>query len=69
MADKVVVMRDGVVEPTGADTLLMCTLGGQGLTVVVRDRVMLRPGDPVQLTPELEKLHVFDAASGRSLAA
>jgi multiple sugar transport system ATP-binding protein len=60
--------RVEVIEPTGADTLLMCTLGGQDLTVVVRDRVMLRPGDPVQLAPELDKLHVFDAASGRSLA-
>jgi len=61
--------RVEVIEPTGADTLLMCTLGGQELTVVVRDRVTLRPGDPVQLAPELDKLHVFDAASGRSLAA
>jgi multiple sugar transport system ATP-binding protein len=61
--------RVEVIEPTGADTLLMCTLGGHALTVVVRDRVMLRPGDPIHLAPELDTLHVFDAASGRSLAA
>jgi multiple sugar transport system ATP-binding protein len=58
-----------VIEPTGADTMLMCTLGGQELVVVVRDRVTLRPGDTVRLTPAGDKLHVFDAGSGRSLAA
>jgi multiple sugar transport system ATP-binding protein len=58
-----------VIEPTGADTMLMCTLGGQELVVVVRDRVTLRPGDPVRLTPAGDKLHVFDAAGGKSLAA
>ena len=68
-ADGTLAARVEVIEPTGADTLLMCTLRGQDLTVVVRDRVTLRPGDPVQLAPELDKLHVFDAASGRSLAA
>jgi multiple sugar transport system ATP-binding protein len=58
-----------VIEPTGADTMLMCSLGGHELTVVVRDRVTLRPGDPVRLAPMAEKLHVFDAASGKSLSA
>jgi multiple sugar transport system ATP-binding protein len=58
-----------VIEPTGADTMLMCTLGGQDLVVVVRDRVTLRPGDPVRLTPAGDKLHVFDAASGKTLSA
>jgi multiple sugar transport system ATP-binding protein len=58
-----------VIEPTGADTMLMCSLGAQELTVVVRDRVTLRPGDPVRLAPMPDKLHVFDAASGKSLSA
>jgi multiple sugar transport system ATP-binding protein len=58
-----------VIEPTGADTMLMCKLGTQDITVVVRDRTSLRPGSPVRLAPELNKLHVFDAAGGRSLAA
>ena len=58
-----------VIEPTGADTLLMCTLDKQALTVVVRDRVSLRPGDAVALQPIAEKLHVFDAASGKTLSA
>ena len=58
-----------VIEPTGADTMLMCTLGGQSLVVVVRDRVDLRPGDPLRLSPAADKLHVFDAAGGASLSA
>jgi multiple sugar transport system ATP-binding protein len=61
--------RVEVIEPTGADTMLMCSLGGEALTVVVRDRVALRPGDTVRLAPEPGRLHVFDAADGRSLAA
>ena len=61
--------RVEVVEPTGADTMLMCTIGSQPLTVVVRDRTPLQPGDAVPLSPELDKLHVFDVAGGRSLAA
>ena len=58
-----------MIEPTGADTMLMCRLGAQELVVVVRDRVTLRPGDAVRLTPAGDKLHVFDAADGRSLSA
>ncbi len=61
--------RVEVIEPTGADTMLMCTLGGQSLVVVVRDRVDLRPGDPLRLSPAADKLHVFDAAGGASLSA
>ena len=58
-----------VIEPTGADTMLMCSLGSQSVVVVVRDRVTLNPGDPVRLAPAADKLHVFDAADGRSLSA
>ncbi len=58
-----------VIEPTGADTMLMCSLGAQELVVVVRDRVALRPGDPVRLAPAPDQLHVFDAADGASLSA
>ncbi|HYF58242.1 MAG TPA: sn-glycerol-3-phosphate ABC transporter ATP-binding protein UgpC [Burkholderiaceae bacterium] len=68
-ADGPLAARVEVIEPTGADTLLMCTLDGHELTVVVHDRVTLAPGDAVRLAPDLTRLHVFDAASGRSLAA
>ena len=68
-ASGVLAARVEVIEPTGADTMLMCSLGAQELVVVVRDRVSLRPGDPVRLAPSPDKLHVFDAADGASLSA
>ena len=61
--------RVEVIEPTGADTMLMCKLGEEDMVAVVRDRVTLRPGDDVRLCPELDKLHVFDANTGASLAS
>jgi len=63
------VARVEVIEPTGADTLLMCSLNGQPLTVVLRERMALAPGDLLKLAPQLDALHVFDADSGRSLAS
>jgi len=57
-----------VVEPTGADTQLYCRFNGQELTSLVRDRVSCRPGDRVGLDPDPARAHLFDAASGDSLA-
>jgi multiple sugar transport system ATP-binding protein len=63
------VARVEVIEPTGADTLLMCTLASTPITVVLRERMALSPGDTIRLAPQFDALHVFDAESGRSLAA
>jgi multiple sugar transport system ATP-binding protein len=57
-----------VVEPTGADTQLYCRFKGQELTSLVRDRVTCRPGDRVRLNPDPARAHLFDRASGLSLA-
>jgi len=56
-----------VVEPTGADTQLYCRFNGQELTSLVRDRVSCRAGDRVNLKPDLERSHLFDATSGARL--
>jgi multiple sugar transport system ATP-binding protein len=58
-----------VVEPTGADTQLYCKLAGRDFTAVVRDRTPLRPGDRVMFRPDLARSHIFDASTGRRLAA
>ena len=58
-----------VVEPTGADTQLFCRFNGQELSSLVRDRTSCRPGDRVGLDPDPTRAHLFDAASGQSLAA
>ena len=58
-----------VVEPTGADTQLYCKLDGKDFTAVVRDRTSVHPGERVMLQPDLSKTHLFDASTGRRLAA
>jgi len=58
-----------VVEPTGADTQLYCRFNGQEVTSLVRDRVACRAGDRIGLSPDPARAHLFDAATGLSLAA
>ncbi len=58
-----------VVEPTGADTQLYCRFDGQEVTSLIRDRTSCRAGDRVGLVPDPARAHLFDAASGLSLAA
>jgi multiple sugar transport system ATP-binding protein len=58
-----------VVEPTGADTQLYCKLDGRDFTAVIRDRTSVSPGERVMLQPDLGKTHLFDASTGRRLAA
>ncbi len=58
-----------VVEPTGADTFVACRHGTRELSVVFRDRHAFTPGSTIHLQPDIERAHLFDAASGRRLAA
>jgi multiple sugar transport system ATP-binding protein len=55
-----------VVEPTGADTQIFCTLAGVEVTAVVRERHAFQPGAAVRLKPQLT--FIFDPASGTRLA-
>ncbi|KAB2870400.1 MAG: sn-glycerol-3-phosphate ABC transporter ATP-binding protein UgpC [Ideonella sp.] len=58
-----------VIEPTGADTFVSCRHHGAELAVVFRERYPFRPGSTIHLQPDLARAHVFDADSGRALAA
>ncbi|MBP6368825.1 MAG: sn-glycerol-3-phosphate ABC transporter ATP-binding protein UgpC [Burkholderiales bacterium] len=58
-----------VVEPTGADTQVVCRVGTQDVIAMLRDRVACRPGDRVGLMPDASRAHLFDAGSGARLAA
>ena len=58
-----------VVEPTGADTFVACRHGGRELSVVFHDRHAFAPGSTIHLLPDLQRAHLFDAGSGRRLAA
>jgi multiple sugar transport system ATP-binding protein len=53
-----------VIEPTGADTHVVFRMAGAELVAVFRERHALRPGQRIHLKPDVQKTHLFDAASG-----
>ena len=57
-----------VTEPTGAETYVVGTLGGQAVTCVFRDRVAARPGEVIHVAIDPEAVHLFDAESGVRLS-
>ena len=56
------------VEPTGIDTLILCRVGGQTVTASVRGRFRAPPGTTVRLAIDPAALHLFETATGRTLA-
>jgi multiple sugar transport system ATP-binding protein len=56
-----------VVEPTGSDTTLIVKAEGGNLTVLLRERCDLRPGEAIALKPVSRQAHLFDEA-GRRIA-
>jgi multiple sugar transport system ATP-binding protein len=58
-----------VVEPTGAEILVVVMWAGEKCQVVFKERHALRPGERLALAPRLEHIHVFDKDSGRRLNA
>jgi len=58
-----------VVEPTGADTQVYTKIAGVEVTSVFRERYDFRPGETIRLRPDTDRAHLFDAGSGRRLAA
>ncbi len=57
------------VEPTGADTFISCRHHGTEMAAVFRERHDFAPGTTIRLAPDLQRAHLFDAASGQRLAA
>ncbi|GAB5374197.1 MAG: sn-glycerol-3-phosphate ABC transporter ATP-binding protein UgpC [Acuticoccus sp.] len=70
--EHVAITGDGIpgqiaaVEPMGSDTHLVARVDTQTVNIVVHDRVALRTGDPVHLTVDPARLHVF-AEDGRRI--
>jgi multiple sugar transport system ATP-binding protein len=56
-----------VMEPTGADTQVLCRVGNSDIVVVSHDRIDTRAGDELPLQPDLSQAHVFDAETGQNL--
>jgi multiple sugar transport system ATP-binding protein len=61
--------RADVVEYLGNEELLHVTAAGQDIVAIVDSSHRVRPGDIVNLVLPLDRLHLFDAESGISLAA
>ncbi len=56
-----------VVEPTGAEILVVTRFAGSESQVVFKERHNFRPGDMITLTPDLDHVHVFDKQTGQRL--
>ena len=56
-----------VVEPTGSETHVICTLNGTEVVAVLRERVSYQPGDKIWLVPDPDKSHLFCRDSGQVL--
>ncbi|MFB9984137.1 ABC transporter ATP-binding protein [Mesorhizobium kowhaii] len=59
----------GVVEPMGSETQVHLTIGGEPAVAVFRERISARPGETLFVEPEVAKLNLFDAESGRALVS
>jgi len=57
--------RVEVIEPTGADTLVVLDLGGHEFTVRLEPDVSLKPGQDARFFVDLAKLVCFDAGTER----
>jgi multiple sugar transport system ATP-binding protein len=57
-----------VIEPTGPEMHIYAEMGGQEVCAITSDRLALARGDDLQLNPRLDKVHLFDAQSGKVIA-
>jgi multiple sugar transport system ATP-binding protein len=57
-----------VVEPTGPEIHIYADLGGQEVCAITDERLVLTRDDVIALAPKLDKIHLFDAESGKALA-
>jgi len=53
-----------VVEPTGAEILVICRIEGQDIQVVLRDRAEFHPGQTISLMPSRDNALLFDKGNG-----
>jgi multiple sugar transport system ATP-binding protein len=56
-----------VVEPTGSEIQVLGKIDGQDISAIFRERHKFAPGHGIELTPMLDHVHLFDAATGAHL--
>ena len=57
-----------VTEPTGPEMHIYAELGGQEVCAITQDRVQLKREQEIELSPRLDKIHLFDQQSGKVMA-
>jgi multiple sugar transport system ATP-binding protein len=57
------------VEPTGAETLVVARFAGNEIMGAFRERITTQPGQMLKIRPEGNSVHLFDADSGKRIAA
>ncbi|ANT54008.1 ABC transporter ATP-binding protein [Mesorhizobium amorphae] len=62
-----VAAKISVVEPTGSETLVFVRFGEGEMVALFRERHDFKPGDTLHLKPRLDKVHLFDAETGKRL--
>ncbi|MCB1463067.1 MAG: sn-glycerol-3-phosphate ABC transporter ATP-binding protein UgpC [Nitratireductor sp.] len=65
IVDHGVKMNVKVVEPTGAETMIVGDIGRHTVTCVFHHRLTVRPGEELQVLPRPETEHVFDGQENR----
>jgi multiple sugar transport system ATP-binding protein len=56
-----------ILEPTGPDIHIYADIGGQEVCSITQDRLELAPGAAIRLMPMLDRVHLFDNETGKSL--
>lgn len=56
-----------VIEPTGPEMHIYAEMGGQEVCAITSDRVGLKRGSDLDLSPRLDKVHLFDTETGKAL--
>ena len=56
-----------VIEPTGAETLVVSRAGAEPVLASFKERHEFRPGQSIWLAPDLSLLHLFDAETGKRI--
>jgi len=55
------------IEPTGSETFVQGTIGGQKVSAQLRERLVIKPSEVLNLTLAPGNAHLFDAATGMRL--
>lgn len=75
--DDITVVRDGspaiaatvgVVEPTGSETLLNMSIGGQSMLGVFKERLDVQPGEQIAVRFDPARVHLFDTETRLRIA-